>query len=109
MRTAHARVQTYERALHDGKREEVLCSLRRVWEMWHESRKEKSGGFLCHIKENGFYSMGNRVPTRILELRSKLVSLGLRRILWRQRAGQEWWGKTMKEGEVEGHHDNLRK
>lgn len=69
-----------------------------------------SEGLLCHVKETGLHSMGDRESTRVLELRSKLVSLILREITLEAVCRAQWQGKTMKEGQVEeGHHANLRK
>lgn len=54
--------------------------------------------------------MGYRESTRVLELRSKLVSLVLGKITVEAVCKAQWQGKTMKEGQAEeGHHDNLRK
>lgn len=63
-----------------------------------------------YVKETGLHSMGDRESTRVLELRSKLVSLILREITLEAVCRAQWQGKTRKEGQVEeGHHANLRK
>lgn len=61
-------------------------------------KSEKLEGFLCYIKESGFYFVGNRELIRVLGLRSKWVSFVLRRIVLEVACRVEWRGEITKEG-----------